>query len=279
MALDPTFGIVRTTAAGDRTMSLELGPAYVSVDIRDYLRILSRRRRVLIYTFLAVIVLSLLTIGYQTFNSAYLQQIGVVVKQDPPSPQVVPGGTPQLQTYNPQAAQRDNTAAVVGALHAMATRRLFFDQVANALKVQHGLHWTWQQVQGALQAYTGDNNVEFFQTSSSILDVSKAKWLVTAAANQFIANKAEYLHENPNQPTVRIGIYQPLNTQQIRISKPIGDLATRLIAGVILAVVLAFIWEYFDEYVRDSHDVERILHTQALAIIPGKHVYLGVARK
>jgi hypothetical protein len=59
----------------------------------------------------------------------------------------------------------------------------------------------------------------------------------------------------------------PLSTITTSISSTVAGWLEKTLAGVVLGLALAFLWEYLDESIHDEQDVRIWMHTQTLGVL------------
>jgi len=242
------------------------------VELRHYWRVLVRRGRIVLITFAIVAVVSLALVGLSTYGSLYITQMSIVVVQRAATlsqlHQTVPG-LAQVP-YDADKETQELSVVVVNSAFSATDRRSYFESVSQTLK-GYGINKRWDELQAKLDIYPAARNIIFFKvTGSPSENTTNAKIVQTAAQRVITYIETQYpaLYHPINAPTAAVN--DPVNARQEHIiSKHLSEVLLRLIGGLVLGLVLAFLWEYLDEYVQDEHDVEALLGTRALAVIPG----------
>ena len=131
------------------------------MELRQYWRVLVRRRAVVRNTFLLVALLALLSVGYSYYNGRYLGSAKIGV-------QVQPNTKIKSPVVDPQQAANANTANVVGDLTTYASGRSYFESVAAELR--HHYHFTmdWKSLQQGMKVYPiPDSHMIYIELSGS----------------------------------------------------------------------------------------------------------------
>ncbi len=159
---------------------------------------------------------------------------------------------------------------VVNNAFTATDRRTFFSDVATTLGQKYGIHKGWQDIQAVLEVFPAARNHIYFRvTGSPVDDATNLKIVQTAA--QWVLNYVnnDYHTLYPNQAQPRARIFDPLYLEKAaHLTKQISGLVVRIVGGIVLGLVLAFLWEYLDQYTHDERDVERLLGTRSLSVIP-----------
>ncbi len=243
------------------------------MELRHYWRVLVRRGRIVLITFAIVTIISLALVGLSTYGSINITQMSIVVVQRAATLGQLHGAVPGLAQvpYDADRETQDLSVVVVNNAFSATDRRSYFERVSQTLKDKYGINQRWDQLQAKLDIYPAARNIIFFKvsgapgennTNAKIVQTA-AQWVITYIETQYPA-----LYHPINAPTATVN--DPVNVRQEHIiSKHLSEVLLRLIGGLVLGLVLAFLWEYLDEYVQDEHDVEALLGTRALAVIPG----------
>ena len=246
------------------------------MELRQYWHVLVRRRNVVLYTFLVVAVLSLITVGYSYYNSRYLgeTQIGLQVQPESVRNAVV----------DPQSAADANTGQVESDIANYAGTNDYFQAISDELA--HGTYMV--KVHGVYQAQRYKTHINNWKTIRNGLKVFRAtdghsifiEWesaksteaadAVRAAAAQLIDYIPVY-HQSlrPTSPPIKYSYVDAPNSASQGLSKPAINFVLRAALGVVAGIILAYLFEYLDDTVQDEADVRRWLGVPALAVIPG----------
>lgn len=246
------------------------------MELKHYWRVLQRRRRIAIMTFVIVALASLALIAYSTYGSVNITQMSVIVVQQAPTTSQLAKEVKNLNSV-PWDESKETLSLSVDAVNnvfSATDTRNFFDDLSAMLKKNYGINKRWDALQAGLSIYPAARNVMFFKMTGSPVDNdTNAKIVQTAAqwVENYVNTRLPALYRATNPP--RAAVYDPVNVRQEHIiSKHVGELAFRLLGGLVLGLVLAFVWEYLDEYVHDEHDVENLLGTATLVVIPASNV-------
>jgi hypothetical protein len=242
------------------------------MELRDLWRILLRRQRVVYWTFGIVAFVSLGMTAFGLFNSYNETVMSLEVNQAAPSPAELAQQVRNLNSipWDPIEQSLDRSVAVVNNAFTATDRRSFFDTMHTLLKQNYGIDKTWQQIQGMLDIYPAARNHIYFKITGALGDENLDRDLVVTAAawvENYVNKTYPLLY--PDQPPPHAQLFDPVNLQKAaHITKALSGLVTRFLTGLALGLVLAFVWEYLAEYAQDERDVERLLGTRALAVIP-----------
>jgi capsular polysaccharide biosynthesis protein len=231
------------------------------MELRQYWRILVRRRKVLRNTFLLAVLVALVTTAYSSYTSFWQAGTSIDV-QVQPQPKSVTGSI-----VDPTQAAHQNTDQVVLAVSVYATTKEFLQALSTGLKPR-GYAIDWQTLGQSLDVHTGKSHIIDFHWSSN--DEGEAKNIVTVAANLLLAYVPVWQKDAlPNSPPIRAFTFDPPSTQRLHFTKAISALGTKLAVGVVAGLVLAYLFEYLDVTIQDEADAQRWLGFPTLAVIPG----------
>jgi capsular polysaccharide biosynthesis protein len=235
------------------------------MELRQYWRILVRRRNVAIYTFLVVAILSGLFSAYTYYTSQWLGQTILGVQMQP---LIIRGAV-----FDPQAAADGTSVNVEADLANYATTIDYFKAISAELKSGgFHTHMDYRSIQKGLKVFkTTDGHGIIIEWPSA--QTQQSSDLVTAAAMMLKAYVPTY-HRlfRPTAPAINVNYVQvPVAVHQ-SLGKLAQDLALRLAIGIIAAIVLAYLFEYLDTKVQDEADVQRWMGLPTLAVIPGGQV-------
>lgn len=234
------------------------------MELRQYWHVLVRRRTVILYTFLVVAVLALITVGYSYYGSRYLgqTQIGIQMQQNP----LLSGkGT----VIDPQQTAYQNTGPVEDALTNYAGSVHYFTLVSQELRNKYHINMDERAIGQGLKVFEANSGHSIFiQWPSS--SETKATQIVAAAGDQLIDYIPVY-HDTllPNSPRIDHSYVDPPTTKRVGLTSPLAQFLIRAALGIVAGIILAFLFEYLDDTVQDESDVRHWLGVPALAVIPG----------
>src|SRR5919197_2731268 len=110
------------------------------MELRQYWRVLVRRRAVVRNTFLLVTLLALLSVGYSYYNARYVGKAEIGV-------QVQPNTRIKSPVVDPQQAANTNTDSVVGNLTTYASGRSYFEAIVSELRHRYHFSVDWRTLQ------------------------------------------------------------------------------------------------------------------------------------
>jgi capsular polysaccharide biosynthesis protein len=240
------------------------------MELRQYWRVLVRRRAVVRNTFLLVALLALLSVGYSYYNGRYLGKAKIGV-------QVQPNTKIRTLVGDPQEAANLNSDSVVGDLTTYASGRIYFESVAQELRQRYHFTMDWRTLQQGTKVYPVPNShIIYIQLSGS--NEAKVSTIITAAVDQLRA-WAQVYHKTllPNTPAIDTVAVDPPKAQLLGLSTPLADFLLRAALGLVAGLILAYLFEYLDDTVQDEADVQYWLGLPTLAVIPGRRSRLRSA--
>ena len=234
------------------------------MELRQYWRVLVRRRTVLLYTFLLVAVLGLINVAYSYYNSRYLgnAQIGV---------QVQPDLRLKTSLTDPQISAGQLSDQVISEMTGYAGSITYFKQVQAELKRTYHINiGDWRALATSLQIFRSSSGQHTIYIQSPGTDPTKATHMVAAAAHQLMVWAPYYRTAlNPLMPPIDTKYIDPPSYKRQGLTKPLEDFLLRAALGIVAGIVLAYLFEYLDDSVQDAGDVEHWMHLPTLAVIPG----------
>lgn len=231
------------------------------MELRQYWRILVRRRNVLRNTFLLAILVALVTTGYSSYNSFWRAGASIDM-QVQPQPKAVTDSV-----VDPTLAAHQSTDQVVLAVSLYATTKEFLKALSDGIK-PYGYNIDWQALGQGLDVHTSKSHVIDISWSSS--DEGEAKSIVTVAANLLLAYVPVWQKDAlPHSPPIQRFIFDPPATQRLHITKALSDFGMKLAVGLVAGLILVYLFEYLDVTVQDEADAQRWLGYPTLAVIPG----------
>ncbi len=237
------------------------------MELRQYWRVLVRRRNVIRNTFLVVAVLGLLTVAYGYYNAQYLGEtkIALQVRENPKS---------NASVVDPAAAASANTDQVINALVVYAGTTDYFKAVSAELKHTYGINMDYKAVGQILSSSpggvfrSGEAHDIIIQAASS--NGKRASNFVTAAETQLRAHVKPY-HDQlfPDLPDIKNSLDEQPIAKHVSLSKPLIDVLLRAVLGLVAGIILAYLFEYLDDTLQDEADVRQWMSLPTLAVIPG----------
>ncbi len=239
------------------------------MELRWYWRVLQRQWRIIVTTVVVVAVLAAAYTAYTLYGSYYKAQTTIEFSQE----------APIYKTANiyidPIGAALGNAGSATGAAKYFTTQ-LQYPKSLQAYILQHyNLKIDWKVIRSVLGAnVTGGRDLELEYKSSS---QSKALDLVNAAvvvlSRDFLPeyNKTA-LQTAPGGELQEFPItwrtLDPPSTTTMSLTSTVLSWLTKALAGVVLGIALAFLWEYLDESIHDEQDVRIWMHTATLGVLP-----------
>lgn len=234
------------------------------MELRQYWRVLVRRRAVLLYTFLLVAVLGLINVAYSYYTSRYLgnAQIGI---------QVQPDYRIKSPVTDPQIAAGQLSDQVISEMDGYAGSIKYFKLVQAELKRTYHINiGDWRTLATSLQIFRSSSGQHTIYVQSPGTDPTKATHMVAAAADQLMAWAPYYRAVlNPQMPRIDTKYIDPPGYKRQGLTKPLEAFLLRAALGIVAGIVLAYLFEYLDDSVQDAGDVEHWMHLPTLAVIPG----------
>jgi hypothetical protein len=243
------------------------------VELRDLWRIIKRRRRFVYWAVAIITLYSVVTTALSIYQGLNVTLMSIEVNQAAPQPADLAQQVRNLNSipWDPIQQALDRSVGVANIAFTATDRRGFFDTMHDTLKKKYHINKTWQDIQGMLDVYPAARNHIYFKASGSPLEVDLDRDLVISAA-QWVLDYINRVYPTlyPSQPAPHAFVFDPVNLQHkaTHITAQLNGLLTRIAGGVVLGLVLGFLWEYLDEYAHDERDVELLLGTRALAVIP-----------
>ena len=240
------------------------------MELRQYWRVLVRRRAVVRNTFLLVALLALLSVGYSFYNGRYIGKARIGV-------QVQPNTKIRSPVVDPQQAANTNTDSVVGDLTTYASGRRYFESIVSELRQRYHFTVDWRSLQQGTKVddIPGSHTI-YIQLSGS--NEARVRDIVTAAVDRLRAWVQVY-HATllPDTPAIDTTAIDPPNARRVGLSKPLADFLLRAALGLVAGLILAYLFEYLDDTVQDEADVQYWLGLPTLAVIPGRRSRLRSA--
>jgi capsular polysaccharide biosynthesis protein len=233
------------------------------MELRQYWRVLVRRRAVVRNTFLLVALLALLSVGYSYYTGRYLGKAKIGVQVQPNTKIISP-------VVDPQQAANTNTNSAVGDLTTYASGRIYFESIASELRQRYHFTMDWRTLQQGTKVYPiPGSHIIYIQLSGS--NEARVGAIITAAVDQLRA-WAQVYHATllPNTPAIDTVAVDPPKAQLVGLSTPLADFLLRAALGLVAGLILAYLFEYLDDTVQDEADVEYWLGLPTLAVIPGR---------
>lgn len=231
------------------------------MELRQYWRVLVRRRNVIRNTVLLVAVLALASVAYSYYGSRWqgVAKIGLQVQPNPF----------RGITVDPSQAADANTGSVENDLATHGADTSYFKAIVNELKVKYHISKDWRAIGNSLELQpttTGHGIYVAWKDSTE----SVATAVAAAAADQMMAYIPFYHRVlQPHLPPILATLIDQPNARRESLTKPIGDFLIRLVLGLVAGIILAYVFEYLDDTVQDEGDVQRWLGLPTLGVIPG----------
>ncbi len=227
------------------------------MELRQYWRVLVRRRNVIRNTFLLVAVLGLLTVAYSYLGASYQghAQFNVAVQ---------PEGRSRTQIYDVNAAAQQNTTYAVQELTKYAATTQYFKDVSKAIG---GKSNDWKAIQQASKVYLlPDSHDIYVEYDGS--NQNKIGRIVTEETALLQAHIG-VVGQTFGFPPIKSIVTDLPTTQRVSYSKPLVDFLLRAALGLVAGIILAYLFEYLDDTVQDEADVRQWMNLPTLAVIPG----------
>lgn len=233
------------------------------MELRHYWQILGRRANVVRNTMLVVALLSIASVAYSFYGAQYkaLSVFDVQMLAAKYSPSAV---------IDPQAAANGNSGPVLSDLGTYAGQFDYFKAISRALaKAPYHLTIPYKSVAQGLKVFRSNDsnsmNIAWYDSSGN-----KATMIV-AAATTVLRDYIPTLHRQkyPTAPKIVTNLVQHADAERQSFTKPITDILLRVAAGLVAAIVLAFLFEYLDDTMHDESDVSQWLGVSTLSVIPG----------
>jgi capsular polysaccharide biosynthesis protein len=233
------------------------------VELRQYLAVLWRRWPIIAL----IVVLSALLAAwsYKSAATTYTAAVRLLVRQQP-SPE-----NPSFFTFDRYYNWFSNEF-LSDDYTLVVSSRAFAEQVAKQLQQNPATRtMTADQVQGAI---SGDRKQRILTITVNTNDAASAVAIANAAAAALTAQSASGLAPTLNgvqvQDKVEFGLLDPARQAPASNRKALLDAGVRLGLGIVAALALVFLIEYFDDRLRDEAEAERLLGTRVLGAIPRK---------
>jgi len=232
------------------------------MELRHYWQILGRRTGVIRNTMIVVVLLSVASVAYAFYGAQYK---GAAVF----SVQMLQGKLSPSAVIDPQAAANGNSGPVLSDLSTYAGQFDYFKAISRVLsRAPYRLNVPYKTIAQSLKVFRSNDgnsmNVEWYDSSQS-----KAEMIV-AAATTVLRSYVGPLHAQkyPTAPKIVAPLIQRADAERQSFTKPVTDILLRVAAGLAVAVVLAFLFEYLDDTMHDESDVAQWLGVPTLSVIP-----------
>jgi capsular polysaccharide biosynthesis protein len=239
------------------------------LELRWYWRVLHRQWRIIVTTIVVVAALAAAYTAYSLYGSYYKGQAVVEFSQKAPNYQT------QNVYFDPNQVALSNAAAATAQAKYYTTQLRFPKAIQQYILQHDNLKIDWKAIRSILGANVTDPRDLQLEYKSS--NQSKAIQLIDAAVA--VLNRDFLPEYNSTALAVAPGSKVqefPITTQTIdppstittSLSSTAVSWLTKVLAGVVLGIALAFLWEYLDETIHDEQDVRNWMHTPTLGILP-----------
>jgi len=220
-----------------------------TLSLKDVLGILRRRFWILlVVVFVAVVAAALLS--YVILPPVYQADTSLIVNEHQNVAQPADGvDYNQLQTYRSLAV----------TYVKIITSRAVLQDTINQLKLPE----TVKQLTG-MTAVQVQGETEIIAVSVKDKDASRAALIANTVASSFIKQLPTLVNRVENVSVIDRAV--PV-TQQVS-PRPLLNIAEALLAALVLGVLLAFVVDYFDDTVKTSDDIKKLLGLRVLAVVP-----------
>src|SRR5712692_7290132 len=154
------------------------------MELRDFWRIVLRRRRIVYICFTIVALVSLVLVALAIYHSYNDTEMALEVTQQAPTPAELAKQVPSLNSvpWDPIQQSLDRSVGVVENAFTATDRRSFFDTMHNTLKQKYGINKTWQEIQGMLDIYPAARNHIYFKVTGAPGEEGLDQQIVVTAA-------------------------------------------------------------------------------------------------
>lgn len=228
------------------------------MELRNYWRVLVRRRLVLRNTVLIVALLSLITVAYSYYGALYEGHAIIDLEVQPPN-------VSKNVNYDPHASAQGLSGNAVTEITNFAAGNQYFKNVSTEL---YGNQNHWKALQQSTKGiYQVPNSHEIYIRWDGN-NTSTATRVVRAELHQLMNYVPEF-QRAASMPKISVTQIDPPTAQRISLTKPLLAFLERVAVGIVLAIILAYLFEYLDDSVQDETDVRHWMHVPTLAVIPG----------
>ena len=240
------------------------------MEVRQYLAVLWRR-----WPVIAIVVALAVALGVYTYWKApksYTAAVRLLVRQEPSPPSTAYFTYDRYYSRLGEEFLSDDYTLVV-------TTRAFADRVATLLSAnpQHyalpaGTSVTTDQVLGTL---SGDRKQRVLTVAAQTGDPALAQAIANGAADALTQESqpggtAPALNGLQIADGVQFGLLDPSTGAAGGRGRALVNAAIAVALGIVAALALAFLLDYFDTRVRDEAEMERLLGVPVLGAIPRK---------
>lgn len=239
------------------------------MELRWYWRVLQRQSRIIVATLLVVAVLAAAYTAYSYYSGYYRAQTTLEFSQNPPNYRTTNLSTDPLQNSIGNAGTARDAAKVY-------TEGLdYFKAIQVYLQQNYHLNIDWKVIRSGLGAnvnaglfldleYKSSDQTKALDIVASAVAVLNAEFLPTYNKTVTAAAAGSIVQEFP----ITTRESDPPSTTTMSLSSTVIGWVEKVLAGLVLGVALAFLWEYMDETIHDEQDVKVWMHTPTLGILP-----------
>lgn len=220
-----------------------------TLSLTDVLRVL-RRRFWIVFTILLVGVALAAALSYAILPPIYQARTSLIVNERPGLAQGSSGiDYGQVQTY------RSLAVTYAKIITSRAVLQDTIDTLELPETVKQLTKMTTVQVEG---------DTEIIAVAVKDKDAIRAANIANTMANSLITQLPTLVNRVENVSVIDRAV--PVNDQ---ISpRPILNMAVALVAALMLGILIAFMVDYFDDTVKTSDDVKKLLGLRVLAVVP-----------
>lgn len=229
------------------------------MELRQYWRVLVRRRNIIRNTFLIVAVIGLLSVAYSYYGASYMGHAQILIE-------VQPDHSVKNPIYDVTGAAQTNSDTAVQQLTKYAATTQYFKDV-NAELGGNPNDNSWKAIQSATKIYPLTNSHDVFIEYDGS-NQSKVDRTITAETSQLIQYIPAF-QQSSGFPTINHRVTDPPTTQHVSFSNPLIQFLLRAALGLVAGIILAYLFEYLDDTIQDEGDVRHWMSLPTLAVIPG----------
>lgn len=229
------------------------------MELKNYWRVLVRRRNIIRNTFLIVAVIGLLSVAYSYYGASYMGHAQVLIE-------VQPDNTVKNPVYDRAGAAQANSDTAVQQLTKYAATTQYFKNV-NAELGGNPNDNSWKAIQAATKIYqlTDSHYIYIEYDGSSLSKVDKTIKAETSQLTKYIP----IYQKTSGFPLINYPITDPPTAQHVSLSSPAIQFLLRAALGLVAGIILAYLFEYLDDSIQDESDVRHWMNMPTLAVIPG----------
>ncbi len=231
------------------------------MELRQYWRVLVRRRNIIRNTVLLVAVLGLLTAGYTYYSTQYLGTTTIGVQAQP-----ININRPSIDT---QSTSYGNTDQVIDDLIIRAGTITYFKGVRDRLdRVYHVTFKDYKPISQGLKVFKANQGhgiyIQWPDTNSN-----RATNVVAAASLELRDYVKVYKNTLNPGLDIKAAITDDPTYKKVSLTSVLTQFLLRAALGLVAGIILAYLFEYLDDSLQDEADVQRWMNLPTLAVIPG----------